>query len=168
MGIEKGDSLLTAFLTPGEEEVVLVSNKGQAIRFSEVEVRPMGLSAAGVLGMKLEAKDVLVGAGLVKPRADLVIVTEQGFGKRTDLKDYPKQGRYGQGVISITLSQESGPAVAAAVVNASDRVMLLSEKRGNKTIFARAIAKVGRNQKGKELIAIRGKDKFAELITLTS
>ncbi|MCB0156372.1 MAG: DNA topoisomerase 4 subunit A, partial [Anaerolineae bacterium] len=69
MGIEKGDSLLTAFLTPGEEEVVLVSNKGQAIRFAEVEVRPMGLSAAGVLGMKLEAQDVLVGAGLVKPRA---------------------------------------------------------------------------------------------------
>ncbi|MCB0154367.1 MAG: hypothetical protein KDF65_06175, partial [Anaerolineae bacterium] len=118
--------------------------------------------------MKLEGQDELVGAGLVRPRADLVIVTEQGLGKRSDLKDYPKQGRYGQGVIGIALSQESGPAVAAAVVNASDRVMLLSEKRSNKTIYARAIVKVGRNQKGKELIAIRGKDKFAQLITLVT
>jgi DNA gyrase subunit A len=167
MGLERGDQLLTAFLTPGEEEVVLVSNTGQTIRFSEVEVRPMGLSAAGVLGIKLDKKDSLVGAGLVKPRGDLVIVTERGHGKRTDLAQYPKQGRYGQGVIGLSLTKESGLAAAAAIVNVSDRVMFLS-KRKNKTIYARSITKMGRNQKGKELIAIRGKDELTYLVTLVT
>ena len=166
MGIDKGDSVLTAFITPGEEEVILVSNLGQAIRFSEVEVRAMGLSAAGVLGMKLGKKDTLVGAGLVKPRADLVIITEQGQGKRTDLKAFPKQGRYGQGVIGMSLTKEGGPAAVAAVVNASDRVMFLSQKRKIKAVYARSIAKMTRNQKGKEVIAIRGNDKLCQLITL--
>ena len=168
IGVEKGDSLLSAFVTPGEEEVILISSNGQAIRFSEVDVRPMGLSAAGVWGMKLGEKDNLVGAGLVKPRADLVIVTEQGYGKRTDLKDFPKQGRYGQGVIGINLTKESGRVAAGAVANASDRVMFVSKKRNNKTVYARSITKVGRNQKGKSLMAIRGTDKLDQLITLVS
>ncbi|MDX1522614.1 MAG: DNA gyrase C-terminal beta-propeller domain-containing protein, partial [Anaerolineae bacterium] len=167
MGLDKGDKLLTAFLTPGEDEVLLVSNKGQAIRFSEVDVRPMGLSAVGVMGMKLGPKDFLVGAGLARPRADLMIATQQGFGKRSDLSQYPKQGRYGQGVIGISLDKQSGPAIAAAVISASDRVMYLSQKRNNKTVYGRAISKVGRAQKGKELMAIRGTDKLAKMIVFS-
>jgi DNA gyrase subunit A len=119
------------------------------------------------LGIKLDKKDSLVGAGLVKPRGDLVIVTERGHGKRTDLAQYPKQGRYGQGVIGLSLTKESGLAAAAAIVNVSDRVMFLS-KRKNKTIYARSITKMGRNQKGKELIAIRGKDELTYLVTLVT
>ena len=168
MGLDKRDRLLTAFITPGEEEVILVGSNGQAIRFSEVEVRAMGLSAGGVMGMKLGKGETLVGAGLIKPRADVVIVTQQGYGKRTDLKAFPKQGRYGQGVKGMSLSKESGPAIAATVINASDRVMFLSKRRNNKTVYARAISKVGRNQKGREVIAIRGTDRLAHLITLVT
>jgi DNA gyrase subunit A len=166
MGFDNGDTLLDAFATPGEGEVILVSAQGQAIRFSEEDVRPMGLPAAGVWGMKLAKGDELVGAGPIKPRGDLVTVTEQGIGKRTDLSDYPTQGRYGQGVINMKVTKKSGPVVAATTLNASDRVMLVSQKGNNKTIYARALPKLGRNQQGKELIAIRGRDKMACLVTL--
>jgi DNA gyrase subunit A len=166
MGVEKGDSLLAAFTTEGKGEVMLVNAKGQAIRFSEEEVRPMGLPAAGVWGMKLAKGDELVGAGLVKPRGDLVVITRQGVGKRTALSQYPKQGRYGQGVIAVSLTKAAGPITAAATVNASDRVMMVSQKGNTKTVYAKALPKLNRNQRGKALMAIRGKDKVDQLVVL--
>jgi DNA gyrase/topoisomerase IV subunit A len=89
------------------------------------------------------------------------------LGKRTDLSEFPKQGRYGQGVIAHKLA--AGDMVAAAAtVNGSDRVMLLSQKGNNKTVFAKSLPKLGRAQKGQELLAIRGKDQMARLITLVT
>jgi DNA gyrase subunit A len=166
MSLEANDALLTAFTTPGKDEVILVSAKGQAIRFPEEEVRPMGLPAAGVWGMKLAKGDELVGAGLIKPRGDVVMVTQQGLGKRTGLNQFPKQGRYGQGVIAMSLTKASGPIAVATTVNASDRVMMVSQKGNNKTVYAKALPKLNRNQRGKELIAIRGRDQVAWLVTL--
>jgi DNA gyrase subunit A len=166
MGLDRGDTMLTTFAAPGKGELILVSAQGQAIRFAEEEVRPMGLPATGVLGLKLAAKkDEVVGAGLVKARGDLVVVTQTGLGKRTALSEFPKQGRYGQGVIAFKLATKD--AVAAAVtVNVSDRVMLVSQKGNNKTVFAKSLPKLGRAQKGRELIAIRGKDQVARLVLL--
>lgn len=165
IGLEKGDTLLTAFATPGEGELLLVSAGGQAIRFAEEEVRPMGLPAAGVLGMKLAAKDELVGAGPLKSRGDVVLVTRQGWGKRVALTEFPKQGRYGQGVIAVKLTAPDKVAVAATAT-ASDRVMLVSHKGNNKTVYARAFSKLSRAHKGEEVIAIRGKDHLAQLIVI--
>jgi DNA gyrase subunit A len=165
IGLEKGDKLLTAFATPGNGDLLLVSAQGQAIRFAEEEVRPMGLPAAGVMGMKLAGNDTLVGGGLVKTRGDVALVSRQGIGKRIELKEFPKQGRHGQGFVVLKLV--AGDALAAAAtVSGSDRVMLLSQKGNNKTIFARSLPRLGRTQKGEELIAIRGKDKVINLITL--
>jgi DNA gyrase subunit A len=166
MGIEKGDALLTAFVTPGKGEVMLASAKGQAIRFDEEEVRPMGLPAAGVWGIKLAKGDEIVGAGPVKPRGDLVVITEQGKGKRTALSQFPKQGRYGQGVIAIPLTKTTGAVAVAATVNVSDRVMTVTQKGNNKTVYAKALPKLNRSQQGKDLIAIRGKDKADRLVIL--
>ncbi len=165
MGLDNDDILLTAFATPGEGELILVSAQGQAIRFAEEEVRPMGLPAGGVLGMKLAGNDELVGAGLVKPRGDLVVVTRQGWGKRVELTEFPKQGRYGQGVLALKLTTPDA-VVGAATVNGGDRVMLVSHKGNNKTVYARALPRLARLHKGEELIAIRGRDYLAQLITL--
>ncbi|MBN1992272.1 MAG: DNA gyrase subunit A [Anaerolineae bacterium] len=167
MGLEKGDTLLMAFSTGGKDEVMLASAKGQAIRFAEEEVRPMGLPATGVWGMKLAKGDELAGAGPVKPRGDLIVITQQGLGKRMALSQYPTQGRYGQGVIAMSLTKAAGPIAVAATANASDRVMMISQKGNNKTIYAKALPKLNRNQKGQELMAIRGKDQMARLVVLT-
>lgn len=167
MGVEKGDSLLTAFVTQGKDDVILTSAQGQAIRFVEEDVRPMGLSAAGVWGMKLGTDDALVGGGAVKPRGDLVLVTQQGQGKRISLSEFPQQGRYGQGVIAISLIKAMGPVATADTVNVNDRVMIVTDKGNNKTVYAKSLPKLKRNQRGKDVIAIRGKDKVDRLVILT-
>ncbi|MCB0179070.1 MAG: DNA gyrase subunit A [Anaerolineae bacterium] len=166
MGLDAGDKLLTVFTTPGEGDVILVSSGGQGIRFAEEEVRAMGLSAAGVWGIKLGKGDKVVGAGPVKARTELVIVSENGFGKRTDLDAFSRQGRYGQGVIALSTSKETGPVSAAAVVRLGDRVMMISDKKNSKTVYARAFTKYARTHKGQSVMAIRGKDRLARLVTL--
>jgi DNA gyrase subunit A len=167
IGLEKGDKLLTAFATPGKADLLLVSAQGQAIRFAEEDVRPMGLPAAGVMGMKLAGGDVLVGGGLVKARGDVALVSRQGVGKRIELTEFPKQGRHGQGIVALKLAAGDMLA-AAATVTGSDRVMLLSQKGNNKTVFARSLPRLSRAQNGQELIAIRGKDQVTRLIILSS
>ncbi|MCB0211230.1 MAG: DNA gyrase subunit A, partial [Anaerolineae bacterium] len=168
MGIDSGDKLLTAFITPGDGDVMLVSSAGQGIRFAEEEVRAMGLSAAGVWGIKLGKNDKVIGAGAVAARTELVIVSENGFGKRTDLDEFSRQGRYGQGVIALATSKETGPVSAAAIVSLSDRVMMISDKKNTKTIYGRAFSKYARAHKGQSVMAIRAKDRLARLVTLAS
>lgn len=166
MGLDDDDSLLTGFTTGGEGEVVLITAQGQAIRFAEEDVRAMGLAAGGVLGIKLaDEADSVVGAGPIKPRCDILVVTEQGLGKRTDMEEYPTQGRYGQGVITIKIDKESGPVAVGATINVSDRVMMVS-RRGNKTVYGRSIVKMSRNQYGQSLISIKGTNRLERLIIL--
>jgi DNA gyrase subunit A len=167
MGLDAGDSLLSAFLTEGEGEVILVSGQGQAIRFAEEEVRAMGLPAGGVLGMKLAQGDEIVGGGFVETYGQLVVVSENGFGKRVEPEEFPTQGRYGQGVIGMALDQESGPLVAATMlINLNDRVMLVSDKKNNKTVYGRSLPAASRTHKGQPLMSIRDRDRVARLITL--
>ena len=166
IGIEQGDALLTAFTTPGNGDVILVSARGQGIRFAEEEVRAMGLSAAGVWGMKLSKGDSIVGAGSLRPRGELVIATENGIGKRVDVEQFSRQGRYGQGVIAMPVSKESGPVAAATVVNLSNRVMFISAKKNSKTVYARALGKASRTSKGKALMSIREKDRLKQMVVL--
>jgi len=166
MGLDKGDALVTAFITPGESEVVLASALGQGIRFAEEEVRAMGLPAGGVYGIKLAKGDRVVGAGVVRAYAELVLVTETGIGKRTDVDQFSRQGRHGQGVIALPMGDDTGRVVAAAVVNLSNRVMTISKKKNSKTVYARSLPKLARTHKGKSLMSIRGKDAVAHLVVL--
>jgi DNA gyrase subunit A len=91
MGLDSDDSLLAVFATPGESEVILVSALGQGIRFAEEEVRPMGLPAGGVYGIKLAKGDEVVGAGFIKAWSELLVVTEKGLGKRTDVEEFSRR-----------------------------------------------------------------------------
>jgi DNA gyrase subunit A len=168
MGIEDGDALLAAFITPGDGEVVLASALGQGIRFAEEDVRAMGLTAAGVWGIKLADgdDDVVVGAGPVKPYGELVVVTANGIGKRIDLSQFSKQGRYGQGVIAMPMNDQTGTVAAAAVVSLSNRVMFVSSRKNSKTVYARSLPKASRTSKGKPLMSIRGTDALERMIIL--
>lgn len=166
MGLDSGDTLLTAFTTPGAGEVILASSAGQCIRFSEEDVRPMGLPAGGVWGIKLGKNDTVVGAGAVVTYGELVAITEKGIGKRTDLNEFSTQGRHGQGVIAFPVSKATGPVAVAAAINLSNRVMLISEKKNSKTVYGRSLPKMSRTGKGKSLMSIRGKDGIARLVVL--
>jgi len=166
MGLDKGDQLAAAFTTAGDGEVILVTAKGQGIRFAEEEVRPMGLPAAGVWGIKLAKGDELVGAGPVKAKAELALVSQKGMGKRVSIEQLSKQGRYGQGVIVLPVNdKETGPVAAAAVVNLSDRVMLVSQKN-SKLVQGKTFTKMARTHKGKPVMAVRGKDRLVRMVVL--
>src|SRR5690606_6659464 len=99
--LEEGDELGWVHLTSGKDELILVTAKGQALRFKEEEVRPMGRQAAGVIAIKLQAGDRVASMDVVHPNADLLIVTEQGYGKRTALKDFPRHSRAKSGVAAL-------------------------------------------------------------------
>ncbi len=112
--VNEGDKLNTVAITDGKKEILLVTASGMAIRFKEDDVRPMGLVAAGVNGMKLEDKDEVVGAEILPAEGDIFLLTNDGKAKRVDQKDFPVQGRYGKGVVAWDLPGKSALAAVAS------------------------------------------------------
>jgi DNA gyrase subunit A len=158
IGVEQGDALGWAATTSGKDEVILVTAEGKAIRFDENEVRPMGLPAGGVMGIKLGGKgDRVVDMAIARSRSDLFVIAEDGRAKRTSLAEYPTQSRYGQGVITARFS--AGVKLAGAcVLQSNDPVVLITSKGAAKTLRAKNAPRMGRATQGQEVIALRGRD----------
>jgi len=120
--LKKGDALRKVSRTTGEDEIILVTKKGQSVRFKEKEIRPMGRAAAGIRGIKLKKADEVVGMDVVDVKRQqgkkqyLLVVTENGFGKRTDLKEYRLQGRGGSGIKTVQVAPKTGDLVASKVL----------------------------------------------------
>ncbi len=126
MNIQEGDSLRWVLWTGGEDEIFLCTRDGQSIRFQEGDVRAMGRGAGGVRGIKLRKGDEVVGCTVVDPDKDLLIVTENGFGKRTPLSEYRSQTRGGVGIKTVNVTQKNGAVVGCEVVENDDQLMLLT------------------------------------------
>ncbi|MBA3718540.1 MAG: DNA gyrase subunit A, partial [Actinobacteria bacterium] len=117
INLREDDELVDVFHSNGEEDILLVSRKGQAIRFNEREARPMGRATGGVRGMKLRKDDEVIAAGIAALDAGLLVVTENGYGKRTPVSDYPCKGRGGLGVKTVQLTEAKGQLAGARVVH---------------------------------------------------
>ncbi len=128
MNVEDGDELIGAAVSDGKTEIMLISKLGQAIRFVEADVRPMGLPAAGVWGMKLSPGDEVVSLDITRPGGELVIATTAGYFKRTPLDEYPVKGRHTAGVAAIRLTQQSGAVADARVATPSDEFFSASRR----------------------------------------
>jgi DNA gyrase subunit A len=178
IGVAEGDAVVGAAWTTGTDEVVLVTRAGQAIRFREEEVRPMGLPAGGVAGVKLqeaagkEEEDRVVALVVVRPKEDLAVVAEDGRGKRTPLSEYPTQGRYGKGVITARFAAPGvGLAGAAAVGSAARsgaecRLVLLTEAGAVRVVGTRSIPRQDRPAQGRSLIPLRKGDRVRRVLVL--
>jgi len=163
MGVEEEDELGWAAVTTGEDQVLLVSAKGKAICFEEDEVRSMGLPAGGVMGIKLEDdEDRVVSLAIAQARSDLFVVTEDGNAKRTSLSEYPIQGRYGQGVITIRTSDPDERLAGGCVLQSRDPVILVTEKGAAKTTLAKNAPRKSRATIGESVIALRKQDKVVD------
>nr|WP_290665657.1 DNA gyrase subunit A [Ardenticatena sp.] len=129
--LSQNDAVLWAGIAPTEDdEIVLLTRQGQAIRFALTEVRPMGPGASGVMGIKLQGKDdAVVGAGLRSEGTHLLVMTTQGYAKRTPLDEFPIQGRYGKGVIATKLSPRVGTVVGGGVVRTTDKLILHTQRK---------------------------------------
>lgn len=161
INLRDGDELLDVAMTNGDNDVMLFSDIGKVIRFSENDVRSMGRLAAGVRGMRLSEDSQVVGLVIVNQHTaenpnvgDILTATVNGFGKRTALAEYPQRGRGGQGVISIQTSERNGNVVGAIWVDDGDETMLITN--GGTLIRSRIgeISRVGRNTQGVKLIKL--------------
>jgi DNA gyrase subunit A len=148
MNVEEGDRLAWVAHTVGQNEVLLVTRQGKAIRFSEGEVRPMGLSAAGVMAVKLGEDDAVVGMGVVGDDTFVVTMTEGGYVKRTAIKQFSTQKRYGAGVQTAKLSAKTGRMAVAAVARQQDDLVMMAAKGRVTKIPVKGIHTAGRAATG--------------------
>lgn len=154
ISLNEEDQLVDVKLTSGEEQIVLATKRGQAIRFPEEQVRPMGRNTRGVRGISLAANDEVVGMETVRPDAYLLTVTSNGFGKRTLLTEYRVQTRGGKGVINIKVNKRNGHVVAVQVVNGKDEIMMVSAEGIAIRFSAEDISKIGRATQGVTLMRL--------------
>jgi DNA gyrase subunit A len=159
-----GDELVSARHSSGGDDVLMVSRKGQAIRFSEKEARPMGRDTAGVKGMGLRKDDEVISSDVIGVNeGDLLVVTENGYGKRTKLADYPRKGRGGLGVKTVQLTEARGHLVGARVVREGYQVMLISNGGTVIRIPVDDIKRLGRSTQGVIVMRLREGEQVSAL-----
>ena len=152
ISLDEGDELISVQLTDGQGEVILSTREGQAIRFKEADVRPMGRGAGGVRGINLEEGDAVVGMDIVDLSATLLAVSEKGYGKRTEMDEYRLTSRGGKGIITMKTTDKTGPVIGVRMMAADEDLMLVTD--GGKVIRTpvRGISILGRNTQGVRLI----------------
>ena len=148
--LKDGDEVVRVRPTAGDNDVLLITKKGKAIRFKEDHVRPMGRTATGVIGIKLDADDAVVACEVVRrdETSDLLLVTEFGFGKRTKLPEFPRKGRGGKGVIAAKLTKPRGPIIGAVFVAPEDEVFFISSDGQVIRVAVKNISRQGRPATG--------------------
>ncbi len=163
IGLRDDDELIGVRLSNGEDDVLMVSRAGQAIRFHEKDVRAMGRPASGVQGMRLRKGDEVIEVDIADPDADLLVVTENGWGKRTRVLDYPVKGRGGLGVKTAQLVEGKGKLAGARIVRDGYAVMLISDGGTVIRMAVDDIKRSGRSTQGVIVMRPRDGEKVATL-----
>ncbi|MBN1941884.1 MAG: DNA gyrase subunit A [Phycisphaerae bacterium] len=167
-GLKEGDAVIGVAITGGNDEIVLATSDGQAIRFSEHDVREMGRIAAGVRGINLRKGDEVVDMAIVDPRATLLTVCENGFGKRTDFDEYRVQGRGGSGVINIKATERNGRVIGMKSVRDADELMLITLNGQIVRTGVVEMRTIGRATQGVRVISLKPGDKLVAVARVAS
>ena len=168
--LDAGDQLGWARLTNGEDEIILVTEQGQALRFPEASVRPMGRTAGGVIGIGLADGDHVASMEVVEAEGDLLIVTARGYGKRTPLADYPVKGRATGGVVTIDqkVLKQVGVIAAARVVQEADDLTIISSGGVVFRTRVQAVKQAGRATRGVLIMNLERNDSVASLARIAA
>ncbi len=158
--LNEGDSLISAYVTTGDDEIIMASSEGKCIRFHENTVRPLSRDAQGVRSIKLSEGEYIVDMAVVISDCDMLTVSEFGFGKRTDPEEYRVQGRNGKGIKAGIFTTETGNLVNLKQVKADDDVMLIADDGQIIRISAKEINRIGRNTKGVRVMRTRGNSRI--------
>ncbi len=164
--IREDDEILTAAITSGSDDILLVTKQGLSIRFNEADVRTMGRLAAGVKGINLADDDEVVGAAVISSDDSVLTVTENGYGKRTAVEEYPVQNRGGKGVLAIRTSERNGSVVGVLTVHDDDQVMLIADSGKIIRMPMDTLRLIGRNTQGVRLINLEEHELVAGLSML--
>ena len=169
INLQKGDNLRWVDATTGDDEVIITTSKGQAIHFKEANVRPMGRTAGGVRGIKLKTADKVVGMDVVAKNQkgnQLLIITENGYGKRTDLKQYKIQNRGGSGIKTANITAKTGKLVGAVIMNIEEieeDLIMSSEKGQIIRIPLKGVSALGRATQGVRVMKPATGDKVSAI-----
>lgn len=154
LGLEKDDELIGVDLIKGDEDILIATKNGRAIRFSGKQVRPMGRGAKGVRGIRLKPKDEVVGREIVKEDESLLVVTSKGFGKKSEYSLYPKRGRGGSGVINIRQCKRNGEVIGIAGVKKTDHMLIVTQQGKIIRMDSASMRNISRNTMGVRLISL--------------
>jgi DNA gyrase subunit A len=166
MDLEEGDQLIGAKRTGAKDQVMLITARGQAIRFEVQELRAASRTSGGVRGIRLDEDDRVVTLDTVREDAELLVVSAHGYGKRTPLSEYPVQGRGGGGVRTMRLTEKTGPIAAARVINSDDNDLMIISTGG--TVIRQGvqnIAQAGRSTQGVRLMNMVGGEEVVAIAT---
>jgi DNA gyrase subunit A len=161
--MREGDELVGVRHSSGDDDILMISKLGQAIRFNEKEVRSMGRDTSGVAGMRMRKDDEVISVNIAQDDSDLLVVTENGYGKRTRVADYPRKGRGGMGVKTIQLTEAKGTLAGARVVRDGYQVMLISTGGTVIRMPVDEIKRLGRATQGVIVMRLRGDERVSSL-----
>jgi len=167
--LSSGDRLISVGLVEKGDDVSVVTKDGQSIRFKESAIREMGRGAGGVRGIKLDKKDMVIGAHFIKSgwqSAHLLVISANGYGKRTELSEYKIQGRGGSGILTSKVTAKTGPVIAAEVVTDEEEIIAISKKSQVVRVDIKEIPVLGRQTQGVRIMKLRDGDSIASLICL--
>lgn len=152
----EGDELIGVDMTSGSDEILMASHEGKCIRFNEEDVRPMGREAQGVRSMKLDGDDYVVDMAVVREGLEVLTVSENGFGKRSDIEDYRLQSRAGKGIKAGVFNAKTGKLVNLKLINPENDVMLIANNGVVIRVRANDISKIGRDTLGVRIMKFKG------------
>ena len=164
--IQDDDDLIGAAITDGQQDIALLTRNGQAMRFSESEVRSVGRVSTGVKGIKLRRGDEVVDMVIVRESSTLLTICENGYGKRTGQTEYPSRHRAGQGVIDIKTSPRNGSVVACREIESEEEVMVVTQNGIMIRIPVQGVSTIGRNTQGVRLINLDEGDRVIDMASL--
>jgi DNA gyrase subunit A len=166
INVAEDDAVIGARLTNGSDEILLVTALGRGIRFKEDEVRAMGLAAAGVMGIKPgERDDRVIGLDVARPKAEVLLITDLGMGKRTPVKEFPTQGRHGVGVVAGSLAGKQR-LVGVFIGEPDDRLTAVTSKGGGKAFKLDAAGRRGRSARGSTILKLRDGEAIQRVVPM--
>lgn len=166
INLDEDDELIDTELSDGERTIMIASSNGQACRFNEKEVRPMGRATRGVIGLRLAKRDSVVAMAVVDEKGALISITENGFGKRSPIGTYRKTHRGSKGVRTIITNERNGKVIFVSQVAGDDEILLTSEQGMNVRIPVKDIREQGRNTMGVRLMRLNEGDKVVSVVKI--
>ncbi len=163
--LQEGDELICAMHTDGDNEIIIASTGGKCIRFHEQDIRDTGRSSMGVKSISLDKGEFVVDATIVRENTDVLTITENGYGKRTDIDEYRFQARGGKGIKVGVLNEKTGNVVNLKLVSSDEDVMILADNGVVIRLNADSISKIGRNTQGVKLMRL--KDEGSKVVSFT-
>jgi len=159
----ENDELIEVKNTKKKENLILITHLGKAIRFNEKDIRSVGRAAQGVKGIDLADEDYLIGMGMDSEGSELLVISKNGYGKRTVIEDYRVQKRYGKGIITLNITEKNGPVAATKVVNEDDEIIIITAEGIIIRTKVKEISQTGRNTMGVKVIDVSEDDYVVSL-----